>query len=218
MKKSIVFVFTVLIFVLAAFSSVGAQGKMYVTLGQYEQDNNVSNGPEEIEWLVLAIVDQKALLVSKYGLDTKPFNEIRKEITWENSTIRNWLNNEFYNNAFSSSEKNKIIPVKNNNSDNPQLGTKGGNPTTDRIFLLSVDEVLQYMTDSSSRRCKATAFAKSKNSEEYPNGYNWWWLRTPGAKEGAVHVYNDGDIYYNGGAVSNSNTDLVRPALWIEWK
>ena len=61
MKKSIVFVFTVLIFVLAAFSSAGAQGKMYVTLGQYEQDNNVSNGPEEIEWLVLAIVDQKAL-------------------------------------------------------------------------------------------------------------------------------------------------------------
>ena len=109
MKKSIVFVFTVLIFVLAAFSSVSAQGKMYVTLGQYEQDNNLSNGPEEIEWLVLAIVDQKALLVSKYGLDTKPFNEIRKEITWENSTIRNWLNNEFYNNAFSSSEKNKII-------------------------------------------------------------------------------------------------------------
>ena len=40
-----------------------------ITLGEYEQDNDVSNGPEPIKWIVLDIQDNKALILSKYLLD-----------------------------------------------------------------------------------------------------------------------------------------------------
>ena len=45
-----------------------------VTFGRYEQDNNLDNGPEEIDWIVLDIQGDKALLLSKYGLDAKQYN------------------------------------------------------------------------------------------------------------------------------------------------
>lgn len=37
----------------------------YVFFGAYEQDNNTSNGKEDVEWLVLEVKDGKALVISK---------------------------------------------------------------------------------------------------------------------------------------------------------
>jgi uncharacterized repeat protein (TIGR02543 family) len=64
--------------------------------GTYEQDNNLANGAEDIEWLVLEKKDGKALLLSKYALVTKPYNEEDTDVTWESCTLRSWLNGEFY--------------------------------------------------------------------------------------------------------------------------
>ena len=61
--------------------------------------------------------------------------------------MRKYLNGEFYE-SFSEADRARIIEVTNLNNDNPWYGTSGGNPTTDRIFLLSIDEVLQYFGDS----------------------------------------------------------------------
>ena len=46
----------------------------YITFGLYEQDNDLSNGKENIEWLILELKDEKALVISKYALDSKPYN------------------------------------------------------------------------------------------------------------------------------------------------
>ena len=216
MRKKIAFIITALIILLAAVSTISAQNKIYFTLGYFEQDNNVKNGSEPIEWEVLAIKDDRALLISRYGLDSRAYNDTRTSITWENCSLRKWLNNEFYNNSFSASEKNQINYLKIQNSDNPQYGTKGGNDTADHIFLLSLNDLLYYMPESSVRQCAGTPYAKAKNAEVYPNGYSWWWLRTPGVKEGAIQISCDGDIDYVGGAVSNTVV-LVRPAMWINW-
>ena len=54
-----------------------------ITFGSYEQDNNLDNGSEPIEWMVLDIQDGKAFLLSRYGLDTKPYNTVEMDITWE---------------------------------------------------------------------------------------------------------------------------------------
>ena len=48
----------------------------YIKFGEYEQDNNLTNGKEDIEWLVLEVKDGKALVVSKYLLDCKPFYKV----------------------------------------------------------------------------------------------------------------------------------------------
>ena len=46
----------------------------YFTFGAYEQDNNLANGPEPIEWIVLAKEEKKILIISRYGIDACPYN------------------------------------------------------------------------------------------------------------------------------------------------
>ena len=58
-----------------------------VILGSYEQDNNLSNGPEPIEWQVIGSRNGHTLLLSKYALDCKRYNESNVDITWENCTL-----------------------------------------------------------------------------------------------------------------------------------
>ena len=74
----------------------------YVVFGQYEQDNDTSNGKEDVEWLVLDVQEDRALLISKYLLDCKPYNTTDDHVTWETCTLRKWLNDEFINTAFST--------------------------------------------------------------------------------------------------------------------
>ena len=229
MKKIIPFL-AVVILIFAAFSLVGAQSKMYVTLGRYEQDNNVSNGPEEIEWLVLATNmtstnnnDKWALLVSKYAIDARPYNDTRTDVTWETCSLRKWLNGDFYNNAFSQSEKEQIGKFTISNTDNPEYNTPGGNKTSDKVFLLSFDEVIKYFPEGSSRGCEATAYTKAKGIDkgiaiDKKTGMVTWATRTPGSKSwGIVNVDYDHleSFYLNGGAVNG--IDGIRPALYIKW-
>ena len=54
-----------------------------VTFGCYEQDDDASNGPEPIEWLVLDADGETATLISRYGLDAKPYNDAYTAVTWK---------------------------------------------------------------------------------------------------------------------------------------
>lgn len=76
----------------------------FIFFGEYEQDNDIDNGREDIEWLVLDKVENKILVVSKMGLDAKPYNDENKKVTWENCTLRTWLNEDFLNEAFDEKE------------------------------------------------------------------------------------------------------------------
>ena len=71
-----------------------------VIFGSYEQDGNTGNGAEDIEWIILARTGDNALLLSKYGLDTKRYNEGYGDVTWGQSDIRSWLNGSFMDTAF----------------------------------------------------------------------------------------------------------------------
>ncbi|MBS1462350.1 MAG: TIR domain-containing protein, partial [Ruminiclostridium sp.] len=125
----------------------------YVSFGKYEQDNNTSNGKEKIEWLVLEVKDGKALVISKYALDCKPYNTSSTNVTWETCSLRNWLNNDFINSAFSATEKTMIPSVKVSADKNPDYSTSSGKATQDRLFLLSVKEMNKYLSSNSKRRC-----------------------------------------------------------------
>ena len=227
MKKNIIFLLAVLILAFTAFSSVSAQNKMYVTLGQYEQDNNISNGPEDIEWLVLAIRESNnekwAFLVSKYVIDARPYNDTKTDVTWETSSIRKWLNSDFYNKAFSPSEKEQIIKFSIPNPDNPKYNTPGGNKTSDNAFLLSYEDVVKYFPEPSSRLCVGTPYANAKgdlhsNESGKVTENVKWATRTPGSKGyGVIFIESDhdGTFMMNGGAVDVIKG--IRPALNIKW-
>lgn len=190
-----------------------------VFFGAYEQDNNTSNGKEDVEWLVLEVKDGKALVVSKYALDCKQYNTSNTDVTWETCTLRKWLNNDFINAAFSSYEK-AMIPTVTVSAD--KNSTNPGNATQDQVFLLSITEANKYFGSDSARQCKPTDYAFANGA--YVNSVNGncgWWLRSPGVTQYSAHsaayVHNSGGVYESGCDV-NISTSAVRPAMWISIK
>lgn len=126
---------------------VNAKLREYVTLGTFEQDGVEDNGKEPVEWLVLAQEDDKMLVVSKYCLDYLPYpDDWSSNIVWESCSLRQYLNNDFVSLAFSDEEQKNILTTENKNTADPDIySTVDGNPTQDRVFLLSIAEAKKYL-------------------------------------------------------------------------
>lgn len=139
---------------------INAKIREYVTLGIYEQDGKEDNGKEPIEWLVLTQDNDKMLVVSKYCLDYLTYpDDWTSNISWESSSLREYLNSDFYNNAFSFNDLQEILltEIQNKASDNFYC-TIDGNPTEDRIFLLSIDEVQTFLPASTASEQSKKAY------------------------------------------------------------
>ena len=188
----------------------------YVFFGAYEQDNNTSNGKEDIEWLVLEVKDGKALVISKYALDCKQYNTSYTDVTWETCTLRKWLNNVFLGAAFSADEKSMIPTVTVSADKNPDYSTNPGNATQDQVFLLSITEVYKYFSSDSAILCEPTDYAVANGSLTRDNVNFRWWLRSQ--RSG----WRFADAVLNGGYVTECSDSVddeynaVRPAMWID--
>ncbi len=175
-----------------------------IKFGAYEQDNNIEDGREEIEWQVLSVKNGKALIISKYVLDNIQFAE--KQATWEDSNVRNWLNGEFYNMAFGKAHQDMIIEstISDVDYDENKIVLQ------DKIFLLSQDEGEKYFPDS-KWECETTDYAAiEKGASEC------WFTRTTRTY---VRPYNNiGRAVAVVGSSSGSPAECsieVRPAMWI---
>lgn len=119
-----------------------------VKFGKYEQDGNECNGKENIEWCIIDKNDKSALLLSKYILDCKKYNdEYKDNMSWKDSSIRKWLNNNFFNDAFGSEDKLLIVEVNNSNNNCNEYSynlNHNFENTKDRVFLLSPDEIIEH--------------------------------------------------------------------------
>lgn len=199
-----------------------------VYFGKYEQDGNIKNGKERIEWKVLNKKGNKVLLISRKILDVQPYNIEYKDITWEKCTLRKWLNKDFLKAGFSADEQKKIRNTRAINKDNSEFGTKGGKDTTDKIFLLSTDEANKYLkgytriaevTNHSIKQLARLYNRTEKDVKDNTFGESkgwYYWLRSPGDKQGNAAnvdylglISKDGsyiDLYYYG----------CRPALWVD--
>ena len=188
-----------------------------VTFGTFEQDRNTDNGTEPLEWRVLAIENGNALLLSQYVIDNLQYNEAKGDITWEDSTIRQWLNSEFYSDAFSSKEKKVIITTVLDNSQeagNPKwIEILGGNNTKDKVFLLSYREVATYFENNKSAVSTATKYAAKRGADEWFTDACTWWLRSPGRVQ-----YDGCYVTTKGKPDTSSARDKrgIRPAIWVD--
>ena len=195
-----------------------------ICLGVYEQDNRISQ-EEPIEWIVLDTSGSYALLLSRYGLEAgQPFLNRYAACTWETSSVREWLNNDFLDSAFTSAEKKCIVEAYVDNGKtqgNPNWSTVGGETTVDQIFLLSYAEAVYYFKTNEERRCAPTDYALAQGAWTYdkysPEGRlsGVWWLRSPGESK-----YNAACVDLIGGALyqnSVGNTHVcIRPAMWVD--
>lgn len=187
-------------------------------------------------WQVLCIQDSMALIITKHIIDHRPYNDKYVDTTWAECSLRKYLNNDFYE-SFDLVQREQIVEVTNANNANQWYGTAGGIETKDKIFLLSVEDlVCKYFGDSSSllfnpRKTQRYWFERKdvNNSKRIATLVNdtkqvwWWWTCTPG-RVGikAVYVHGDGNIGIQGNNILKGNvadgkcTGGVRPAMWIK--
>lgn len=193
-----------------------------VTFGHYEQDGIRGNGAEDIEWLVLDVQGNKALLLSRYALDSQPYNSAYGKTTWESCTLRSWLNSTFLDTAFTAEEKASILMTEVDNGasqNNSEWNVRGCNNTEDMVFLLSYKDTERYFDDRDARICTPTNYAISMGADtrtldDGVTDAGWWWLRSPGESETQASFVNfDGSRYTN--AVGNDYLS-VRPAIWVK--
>ncbi len=189
----------------------GVEGN--VTFGTYEQDGNLENGQEPIEWLILSREDDRMLLISKYVLDAQYYYEINtsaEHIGWEDSTVRTWLNSDFYNTAFNDEEK-KYIPLSK------VISSWGHEPvieeTDDYVFLLSGDEVEAYFDVDGGKyhdelKCEQTEYATQRGAMK-----NRWMVRCYKFSKYSIDAINAYGTCE--GAPDNPSNGGVRPAIWV---
>ena len=230
---------------LKAISST-AQISHYIFFGSYEQDNNTSNGKEDIEWRILARDGEKLLVISRYALDVQPYDTTQEEdISWETSSLREWLNGTFFNNAFCTEEQDLIQSVTITEDDDQSSSTSPGTDINDKVFLLSISEANKYFVDTDfphfcirdTKRelwCKGTAYCLAQGAKNIDD-YCWWWLRSPSTSAPdwwkpqngpftpmrshaalvAVRGVIDTPGLYGDDFV-NSDPYAIRPVLWID--
>jgi len=184
------------------------------------------------EWRVLKVDGNSALIITESVIEQRAYHEEFTQITWEHCDLRKYLNKQFYD-MFDPSDRARILETRITDCDNPWYGTKWGNPTVDKIFLLSTNEVLEYFGDSgdlqSNKRWHYTMDNKLVLSGEehwecgecmydqynearkalYHKVYNagwderWWWLRSPG-----IHVRHTTVMVGNKGELFICGSDV----------
>ncbi len=181
----------------------------YIKFGSYDQDNDASNGGEDVEWLVLEIQDDKVLLISRYAIEYEDYDTDYRNVAWEDCTLRKWLNRGFLNDVFSDGEKKRISTVSVSPDQN-----SSGKATQDKIFLLDVAEAEKYFGSNKARECKPTEYVISKGTNvKQLNGNCRWFLRTEGSgRSTAIYVDEYGRIDLD----KDTFICAVRPAMWIE--
>jgi len=186
------------------------------------------------DWLVLDTQDDKALVISEKVLSQRQWHYEQRLLTWEPSDMREYLNGQFFEETFTEEEKALIVETRVINNINPWFGTAGiGADTMDRVFLLSVEEVVKYFGDSGlleevagwSYRLRTVTVTDEYNDARTAAPISsdiapWWWLRTPGRSvnslvdASAAVVTGVGDVIVYG--IYLVTEGGVRPALWVK--
>lgn len=193
-----------------------------VLFGNYfDYDNNGELFFPLIKWIVLDKSEFDYLLITKNIIDTKKYSLTKRSVTWEDSYIRNFLNNEFYDVAFNEFEKDQIYEEYTINLDHRKYKTPGGNLTKDKVFLLSIDEIKKYFVDNFTFKCSGTKYAIKNGlwTSQYDilEKHSVWWLRSPGIKSNyAALIYDTGAIGDDGDPVETFGNG-VRPSIRVKY-
>lgn len=205
-------------------TSNGVANKINANGHAYRKGDIIKFGRLEgkpIEWIVIAVNEdnpKELYVLAKKCLEFKAYSSKRADSTWETSSLREYLNGEFYNMCFNPDERKRIFVTKVRNGDNIEYGTMGGNETNDKIFLLS-DINAKSLINDNERKCITSDYAKTKAGYMDKNtGACRWWLRTPGSQPNkAASVTAVGQIVYDFDWKTDNHVG-VRPAMWVDMK
>ncbi len=199
-----------------------------ISFGTYEQDGNINNGSEAIDWIVLDRDKStgKVFLMSRIIIENHIFNSNGVDSLWQNSDIRKFINNDCYNAWFSESEKAKIVETK--------VATRDINNkdvyTNDKIYMLDENECRKFFGREDANQYNKriathiTEFLKATRTNITVSNKNMWykgnssfWLRDAGSKSTYVkYVGLYGRLNKEGDSVSRN--DGIRPVMWVSYR
>ena len=208
-----------------------------ITFGSYWQEDTNGDGvadqdddKQPIRWQVLSVDGDDVFLLADKVLDCQPYNTEYGSVTWEACSLRTWLNEDFYNTAFSDTEKEAIKETTVTNADNPVYDTEGGTDTKDKVYQLSLSEVSdpaygfhgEMRYGDEARIGKATSYVEAKGVWQNKEKGIKWWLRSPGEDDtyaacvdddGYANPHGEGGYFMND--VRCTSISGVRPALHL---
>lgn len=172
---------------------------------------------EPIKWRVIKVENQSAYMISDVALDTQKYNQEAREVSWDKSSLRSWLNggnssenqakvdyssNNFVDTAFSSQEQNALISTNN-----------------DKVTILSEEELKNnsiYGFDApDNRTCKASTYTQAMGAHQDALGACNWWTSTNGNTNlTAKYIQQSGEVYTKGYSVAYAG-NAVRAAVTI---
>ena len=195
-----------------------------IYFGNYWQsvksEDATDSNKEPVKWRVLAN-DGNLFVVSDKNLDCVEYNTSAETVTWEECSLRKWLNSKFLDKVFTAQEQGAVLESLVVNEDGAK-GSEAGADTYDKVYLLSIYEVIDpdlgfpadWKTRGGTRVALNTEYTKSKRALTGTDMAGAWWLRTPGDAKNAANVFNDGNVFVRGGSVNNF-IFAVRPAMNI---
>ena len=172
---------------------------------------------EPLQWRVLARDEAagRVLLITEYVIEDIAYLQGGGNTTWAECTLRSWLNGEFIDAAFTVDEQRFLVETMLMTPGSTKYQTRGGSPTTDRVFCLSIEELQKYFRCMPERKTTATAHALEEGVSEFGGGAHWW-SRSPGRyQDNIAYVTPAGNIDLYGINVGRENYMGVRPAMWV---
>ncbi len=195
-----------------------------VLFGSYEQDGNLSNGTEEISWTVHSIDDGKALLLSGVCLYAMPYNSDSSDNSWTNSDLRKWLNSEFYQSAFSSTEhgvicEKEITTERLSNKDGHTYGETYGEAeiTVDKVFVPDLSEFYMLTSELNVSSVAKEVFSANNTTYGGENYQSMFWTRSPyGDQQNWAYGYITETEQCMSYSIPTTMYAMVRPAIYID--
>lgn len=204
----------------------GAAAWDCVWFGRYPQSSDGQGGfsSEPIKWRVLQKDGDDLFLLADRNLDVCPYNREYVEVTWENCTLRIWLNSNFLTGAFNPAEREAILSADVVNGENERYRTPGGKNTKDKVYLLSLAEAKEprygFSAESGkteTRQSLNTEYTESRiNSIKNEDNADWWKLRSPGYEEYTAASISGYGRLDECGNIVNSKFGTIRPAVHIK--
>jgi len=182
------------------FDEAPLSGNSFQPLNGYVQGGSYWFKWEPIEWKVLQIENGEALLVAENVIDAQFYMndfEAAADATWAQSAVRSWLNDTFYEQAFSKQQKAGIIEDDLETLDNYAYGTTGGDATRDRLFIpeqADFHNQTMYLYSTAQRKSAASDYAVSQGLWMHGGACAEWMTRTPSVEQkGIVTVSEEGN-------------------------
>ena len=216
------------------FGDYAAQS--YQTATDYDAGYDYWFKWEPIVWRVLTNDNNEVYLLSESILDAQAFDisitpqsEEKEFNLWEQCTLRKWLNDSFYNAAFTESEKGIIMSsqIVNSSKGEDDFYYNGGNDTTDNVWIISYSDAInsQYgfnsndQEDDENRIAYGTDYAMSQglDGDNFDDiGLSQWILRTARTENDEVCAVDEHGDCFGEYAFTNVVCSGVRPAIKIQ--